>query len=183
MTITEAPSEETDAVAVEAHAAASTAPTGLYRLVTTGDHKTLGAAYTWVSLAFGLALLVVGVVVGFERTDTGAIDLYESFDQLVQSWQAFAVGIVFLVVVPLFVGLGTSIVPLQLGSPAIAFPRAAAAALWGWLIGGGLLLASFVVDGGFGTPSGVGDPEPTVLSVVSLGMVLVSLSLAGVHRH
>ncbi|MDH4169563.1 MAG: cbb3-type cytochrome c oxidase subunit I [Acidimicrobiia bacterium] len=175
MTITEAP-PETATVATDAPDPA----TGLYDLVTTGDHKKLGAMYIGLALAFGAALTVVGVVVGLERIDLASVDLYNAFDQFVQAWQSYAVGLVFLVVVPLLLGLATAVVPLQVGSPAIAFPRAAAAAFWGWLIGGGLLLASFIVDGGFGTPGGLADPEPTVLSIVSLAMVVISLGLASV---
>ena len=41
---------------------------------------------------------------------------------------------------PLFIGIATVIVPLQVGASTIAFPRAAAAAFWTWLLVGGLLL-------------------------------------------
>ncbi|MGI9600809.1 MAG: cbb3-type cytochrome c oxidase subunit I [Acidimicrobiales bacterium] len=176
MTITEAPPETTTAPV-----SASAAPaTGLEHLVTTGDHKSLGALYVRLALLFGVVFTVVGVGIGIERTDTGGIDVYNSFDQFVQWWQAYSVGAIFLVVVPLFIGVGTAVVPLQVGSPAIAFPRLASAAFWGWLIGSGLLLASFIADGGFGTPGGLADPEPTLLSILSLGLVLVSISLASV---
>ena len=40
-----------------------------YRLLTTGDHKTVGRLYIVFSLIFLLVVLVMGVLVGFERAD------------------------------------------------------------------------------------------------------------------
>ena len=40
-------------------------------------------------------------------------------------------------------GLALVVVPLQVGSATVAFPRAAAASFWGWLVGSGLVLASY----------------------------------------
>ena len=44
---------------------------------------------------------------------------------------------------PLFIGVATTVIPLQIGARAIAFPRAAAAALWTWLIGAALMIAAY----------------------------------------
>ena len=40
-----------------------------YRLLTTGDHKTVGRLYIVFSLNFLLVVLAMGVLVGFERAD------------------------------------------------------------------------------------------------------------------
>ena len=55
---------------------------------------------------------------------------------------------------PLLIGLATAIVPLQVGASTVAFPRASAAAFWVWLVSGGIVLASYAIDGGpWGTES------------------------------
>ena len=80
----------------------------------------------------------------------------------------------FLVLLPLTIGLATAIVPLQLGASTLAFPRAAAAAAWTYLIGGGLVVASFAMDGG---PGG-SDVDGVRLFVVALGLVIVAEAVA-----
>ena len=55
-----------------------------------------------------------------------------------------------LVVIPLLLGLATYVVPLQVGANTVAFPRAAAAALWAWLLSGGVFIVANAIDGGIG---------------------------------
>jgi heme/copper-type cytochrome/quinol oxidase subunit 1 len=154
---------------------------GLYRIVTTGDHKTVGRLYIGFSLLFLLVVLVLGVLVGFERTDQGSIDVLGSVDSYFQAWVLWKVGLIVLGVAPLFVGIAMVVVPLQIGSPAIAFPRAAAASMWGWLVGGLIFAISLAADGGLGTPpSGGVDPDAAALTIAGLTMVLISLVLAAV---
>jgi cytochrome c oxidase subunit I len=152
-----------------------------YRLVTTGDHKTIGRLYIAFSLIFLLVALVMGVLVGFERSDLSGIDLLGAVDTYFQAWTLWKVGLIVLAVVPLFVGLAIAIVPLQVGSPAIAFPRAAATSLWGWLVGGLIFSISIAVDGGLGAlPEGGVDHDAAALTILGLTLVLISLLLASV---
>ncbi|MGH9261703.1 MAG: cbb3-type cytochrome c oxidase subunit I, partial [Acidimicrobiales bacterium] len=61
--------------------------------------------------------------------------------------------------------------PLQVGASTVAFPRASAAAYWTWLVSGGLVLASYAIDGGpFGT-------EPDAAGLYVAGLVAVSIAL------
>jgi cytochrome c oxidase subunit 1 len=154
---------------------------GLYRIVTTGDHKTVGRLYIGFSLLFLLVVLVLGVLVGFERTDQGSIDVLGNVDSYFQAWVLWKFGLIVLGVVPLFVGIAMVVVPLQVGSPAIAFPRAAAASMWGWLVGGLIFAISLAADGGLGaSPTGGVDPDAAALTIAGLAMVLISLLLAAV---
>jgi cytochrome c oxidase subunit 1 len=153
----------------------------LYRIVTTSDHKTVGRLYLAFSLIFLLAVLVCGILVGFERTDQAGIDVFGSVDTYFQAWVMWKVGLIVLAVVPLFIGLAMVVVPLQIGSPAIAFPRAAALSFWGWLVGGLIFAISLAVDGGLGAPpSGGIDPDAAALTIAGLTMTLVALVLAAV---
>jgi cytochrome c oxidase subunit 1 len=153
----------------------------LYRIVTTSDHKTVGRLYLAFSLVFLLVVLVVGVLVGFERADQAGVDVLGGADTYFQAWVLWKVGLIVLAVVPLFVGLAMVVVPLQVGSPAIAFPRAAALSLWGWLVGGLIFAISIAVDGGLGAPPGGGvDPDAAALTIVGLTMAMIALVLAAI---
>jgi heme/copper-type cytochrome/quinol oxidase subunit 1 len=61
------------------------------------------------------------------------------------------------------------------------FPRAGAAAFWTWLVGSGMLIASFATDGGLGElTDGATRPDAVALTLASLGLVVVALLLASV---
>ena len=176
MTITESPPE-----ARPDPAPVAMPDTGLYRLITTGDHKLIGRVYIGFALLYFLATAVVGGLVGVERLDLTDIDLFSDDASAFQAVQFHRFGLLFLVVAPLFVGLATAIVPLQVGSTAIAFPRAAAAAMWVWVVGSITFLVSFLVDGGLGTvdPTST-DREVIALTLLSLGLMAVALVLASI---
>jgi cytochrome c oxidase subunit 1 len=153
----------------------------LYRIVTTGDHKTVGRLYLAFSLIFLLVVLAFGILVGFERSDQGGIEVLGSVDTYFQSWVLWKIGLVVAAVVPLFVGLAMVVVPLQVGSPAIAFPRAAALSFWGWLVGTLIFGISLAVDGGLGAPPAGGvDPDAAALTIAGLTMALIALVLAAI---
>ena len=180
MTIT-----ESDAAATTTAPSVTTAvqPRGLYELVATGDHTTLGRLYVLVSVAFLAVVGVLGVLSGAEKLDTTTIDVFGGVTSAWQTFVAFRVILVFCGVLPLFIGLATAVVPLQVGSPAIAFPRAAAAAFWAWLLGAGLLVGGFAADGGLGEAPGLTDgtnPDGVALTLLAMGLLIVALLLASV---
>jgi heme/copper-type cytochrome/quinol oxidase subunit 1 len=179
MTITESPAA---APARSVSGPASGAATaGLYDVVTTGDHKTLGRLYVGFAGLFFLATAVLGVVNAVEKADTESLDVFGDVTTYFQAFWAYRLGLVFLVVLPLFVGLANAVVPLQVGSPSVTFPRAAAAAFWTWLVGSGMLIASFATDGGLGElADGATRSDSVALTLVALGMVIVALCLAAV---
>jgi cytochrome c oxidase subunit 1 len=153
----------------------------LYAVVTTGDHKILGRLYVGFSSLFLVAVAVLGILNGVERVDTESYDLYSGVSDAFQAFWAYRIGLVFLVVVPMFLGIATAIVPLQVGSPALAFPRAGAAAFWGWLVGSGILIGAFIADGGLGEiEAGTTNSDAVALTLVAFGLVVVALVLASV---
>jgi heme/copper-type cytochrome/quinol oxidase subunit 1 len=179
MTITESPA------AAPARSVSGTVPAadtaGLYRVVTTGDHKVIGRMYVAFAALFFVAAAALGVVNGIEKADTESLDVFNDITSYFQAFWALRLGLVLLVALPLFVGLATAIVPLQVGSPSIVFPRAAAAAFWTWLVGSGMLIASFATDGGLGElADGATRPDAVALTLVSLGLIIVALCLASI---
>lgn len=150
----------------------------LYRILTTSDHKTVGRLYLTFSLAFLLLVLVVGILVGVERTDQAGIDVLTGEATYFQAYILWKIGLIVLAVVPLLLGLAMLVVPLQVGSPAIAFPRAAALSLWAWLAGGLIFAISIAADGGFGS-EGV-SADAVELTFLGLIITIVSLLLGAV---
>ncbi|CAN5185609.1 cytochrome c oxidase subunit I [soil metagenome] len=164
-----------------AEAATSTEPDavtrrvgGLSGLLGGGDHKAVGRLFIAASLLFLVVTAGAGGALSVERTDTGSLDLLE--DSYGQVFSLHSVGAVFLFLLPMLLGLAISIVPLQIGARTIAFPRAAAAAFWTWLLAGGLVVASYAINGG---PSG-GDANGVDLWTVSMAVVVAALCLATV---
>ena len=123
-------------------------PRGLAGLLSSGDHKTVGRMWIVASLLLGGFVLVCGLLLHLERTALPGVDVFAGFESFRQFFTLHRVGLVFLFAMPLWIGLGTYMVPLQIGARGVAFPRAAAAAFWVWLTGAGILIASWAIDGG-----------------------------------
>ena len=138
--------------------------------VTTSDHKTIGKLLVGGSLLGLLAVATVAVILGIERVDGDGTLL--DVDDLSQLFAAYRVGLVEAVVLPLLLGIGVLVVPLQLGARALAFPRVAAAGLWAWLGGTVLLVIALANNGG---PLG-GDSKMVELYLGGNVLVLVGLT-------
>lgn len=155
---------------------------GLYRLIASNDHKMVGRLWIGASIVLLLGLAILGVANDIERVDAGEASLFGSASRFFQSFVLFRTGIIFMVVVPLFIGLATAIVPLQVGSASIAFPRLAAAAFWGWLFASITHIISFLADGGLGDVSEVPRvrTDATQLTITSFGAMLIAILAASV---
>src|SRR5579864_6585900 len=127
---------------------------------TTSDHKRIGRYYIAAALVFILASTVIALVVEVSLSSVGTSTL--EYDRLF-SLHSTSAALLFLPLV--FLGLGTYLVPLQVGARRLAFPRLAAMAFWGTCIGGVLLLLSYA----FGRPNGWGIAYPTALPFARVG--------------
>src|SRR6266508_3118776 len=125
------------------------APTGLAAILSNGDHKTTGRLFIGDSFLFLVVAGVAGGLLGLEKFDASELQIL-SEGSLVAAFTLHDVTAVFLFLLPLILGLAIYVVPLQVGASTVAFPRAATAAFWTWLLAGGLLLASYAIDGGPG---------------------------------
>ncbi|MCB0975849.1 MAG: cbb3-type cytochrome c oxidase subunit I [Acidimicrobiales bacterium] len=160
------------------HAATAVAriePTGFAALLGTGDHKVIGRLYIATSLLLGAVVMLLGLLFSIEAVDTGSLSIFTK-DTVFQFWTLLRVGGVFLLAFPLVIGVAMVVVPLQVGAKAIAFPRAAAASYWAFLLGAGLFLASYAINGGPGGGSNTG----VNLWIASLGLIVVAILLAAV---
>ena len=189
MTVTEE-RPEVDADSPDGEAQEPLAASGLAAALATGDHKALGRMYVLFGLAGGMLALVLNLLVSLERTGIRSISVLDwGGDTAVtffQAWSLSRTSLLFFCVLPLIIGLATYVVPLQVGAPSIAFPRAAAAAFWTWLIGIGIHVATVFVDGGLGRPTLPDgftqvqgpDPEAVELSMLSIGVTTLAVLLA-----
>ena len=148
---------------------APSTPGELEELIGTADHTSLGRLYIGFSLLLLAVALAIRLVIGVDlATDNGIFGSY-----LAMIDPSATIALVFLGVMPALLGLAMVIVPLQVGSPAIAFPRAAALSLWAWLVGAGIFITSIALDGGVGG----GDYDAAVLGNISLAVMMASLAL------
>ena len=179
MTITESPA------ATPARSVSGTAPVsetaGLYQVVTTGDHKTLGRLYIGFAALFFLGAMVLGVVNGIERADPESLDVFNDITTYFQSFWAYRLGLVFLVALPALRRArdGDRSPPGRLALAGL--PPRGAAAFWTWLVGSGMLIASFATDGGLGElADGATRSDSVALTLVALGMIILALCLASI---
>lgn len=130
--------------------------------LTTSDHKRIGRYYISAALFFVLFGTVIGVLLELQLSSSQISVTGSDYDRLFNLHTTVS-SLLFLPL--LFTGLATYLVPLQIGARRLAFPRLQAVALWGSIIGGLLLLCSYVI----GKPRGWGIAYPTALPFVKTG--------------
>jgi heme/copper-type cytochrome/quinol oxidase subunit 1 len=136
-------------------------------LIGTGDHKTIGRLFIGAGSVGLVGALVVGAVAMFYANDFDDL-APDAVDYLPQVWSLGRDLAIFGGLLPILIGLGVYLVPLQVGAPSLAFSRGAAAALWTWLLGTGLLILATVFNGG---PGG-GRRDFIVLWAAALAMMV-----------
>src|SRR3954467_7609566 len=114
-------------------------------LVTT-DHKRIGILYICTTLFFFVA---GGIMALLMRTQLATPDenfiTGNSYNQL---FTMHGTTMIFLVIVPIMAGFGNFLVPLMIGAKDMAFPRLNALSYWLFLLGGIVLMLSFLAKGG-----------------------------------
>ncbi len=158
----------------EASAIAADAPTTLDGIVGSADHKTIGRLWIGAGLLFLVAGLAVTAVVGIEAVDLSGLSIVADADEFTQLWSLGRTVVLFGGIVPILVGIGTFVVPLQVGAPAIAFARGASGAFWTWLMATVLLVVAYILNGG---PGG-GRVDSVVLWAAALGAMLAAIAWA-----
>lgn len=89
----------------------------------TGDHVAVGRAWILAGSGVLAASLVVGLLASIEHADLGGSDLVNNSNTFTQLWSAGRVLLFFGGILPILIGLATVLVPLQVGSPGLAFAR------------------------------------------------------------
>jgi cytochrome c oxidase subunit I len=114
--------------------------------ITTVDHKRIGILYIVTSFGFFLA---AGLMALLMRTQLAqAENDFITRDSYNQLFTIHGTAMIFLFVVPILAGFANYLLPLMIGARDVAFPRLNALTYWLFLLGGLVILGSFMADGG-----------------------------------
>ncbi|MGW4486855.1 aa3-type cytochrome oxidase subunit I [Amycolatopsis sp. NPDC004368] len=162
----------------------------ILKIARTTDHKTIGVLYLTTSFAF---FLIGGLTALLMRTELAQPGLqFLSPEQYNQLFTMHGTIMLLLYATPNLFGFANFIVPLQIGSPDVAFPRLNAFSYWLYLFGGLIVISSYITPGGppdFGwtaytplsdaihAPGVGGDLWITGLIVSGLGTILGAVNM------
>ena len=114
--------------------------------LTTTDHKMIGYLYLITSFVFFLVGGLMALVMRAELARPGM--QFVSNEQYNQLFTMHGTIMLLLFATPLFVGFANVIMPLQIGSPDVAFPRLNMLSYWMFLFGGIIVMPGFLTPGG-----------------------------------
>ncbi|MFG2291103.1 cytochrome c oxidase subunit I [Streptomyces sp. NPDC048595] len=98
--------------------------------------------------AFGFFLLA-GILAMLMRAELAAPGIQlVSHEQYNQLFTIHGTIMMLLFATPMFAGFANAVMPLQIGSPDVAFPRLNAFTYWLFLLGGLMVVSGFIVPGG-----------------------------------
>ena len=114
--------------------------------LTTVDHKRIGVLYIVTAFGFFFAagLLALLMRIQLSQADNDFI----TRDGYTQLFTMHGTAMIFLFVVPILAGFGNYLIPLMIGARDVAFPRLNALTYWLFLMGGLVLLTSFLAEAG-----------------------------------
>ena len=114
-------------------------------LLSTVDHKDIGVLYVLLGLVFFVLGGLEALLIRIQLATPGAHILDpETYDQI---FTMHGTTMIFLMAIPLLVGIANYMVPLMIGAEDVAFPRLNALSFWLTLFGGLLLYWSFLAGG------------------------------------
>ena len=159
------------------------ATTGAWSWLTTVDHKKIGIMYCATAFIFflvgGLEALLIRAQLA--RPD-GTVLSADAYNQI---FTMHGLTMIFLVVMPLGVGIMNYMIPLMIGARDVAFPRLNAFSYWVFVLGGIFLYSSFILggapDGGWFGYAPLNQQLPSHgMTFYSLGLQILGVaSLAG----
>ncbi|MCC3770823.1 cytochrome c oxidase subunit I [Streptomyces sp. UNOC14_S4] len=114
--------------------------------LTTTDHKKIGNLYLITSFGFFLAGGLLAMLMRAELARPGLQFL--SNEQFNELFTAHGTIMLLLFATPAFAGFANAIMPLQIGSPDVAFPRLNMFAYWLYLFGGLIVVSSLLMPEG-----------------------------------
>jgi cytochrome c oxidase subunit I len=118
----------------------------LTRYLTTTDHKVIGHLYLITSVVF---FMIAGLMAELMRTELARPGLQlMSNEQYNQLFTMHGTLMLLMFATPLFVGFANVIMPLQIGSPDVAFPRLNMLSYWFFLFGSLIVMSGFLTPGG-----------------------------------
>jgi cytochrome c oxidase subunit 1 len=121
-------------------------PHWLVQWLTTTDHKRIGILYLLNSFAFFFVAGVFALLMRSELAAPGSqLVTTNGYNQL---FTLHGTLMIFLFILPVLVGFGNYVVPLQIGALDMAFPRINALSFWLLPVGGLTILSGLLAKGG-----------------------------------
>ncbi|MGI5358167.1 cytochrome c oxidase subunit I [Streptomyces sp. CA-252508] len=114
--------------------------------LTTTDHKKIGQLYLATSFAFFLFAGALALLMRAELARPGMQLI--SMEQYNQAFTLHGTAMLLLFATPTFVGFANAVMPLQIGSPDVAFPRLNMFSYWLFLFGGLIVVGSLLTPDG-----------------------------------
>ncbi|CAB5053156.1 unannotated protein [freshwater metagenome] len=116
------------------------------KTITSTDHKVIGNLYMVTSFAF---FAIAGLMALIMRAELARPGLqFVSNEQYNQLFTMHGTLMLFLFATSLFAGFANAIMPLQIGSPDVSFPRLNMVSYWLYLFGGIIVMLGFLTPGG-----------------------------------
>ena len=139
------------------------------------DHKFIGSLFIAVALVFLVAGVALSLMMRTQLTTADATAMGErTYRQL---FTMHGVMSVFLFLLPVWLGLASAVVPLQVGAARMAFPRLHGMALGLFVAGGAMVVAAPMASDVFHGWT-LSDPIPEKLGLPGRGPDLLLLGLA-----
>ena len=118
----------------------------LSNILRTTDHKTIGLMYLTASFVFFIAGGLMAMLIRAELARPGLQFL--SPEQYNQLFTMHGTLMLLMFATPLFFAFGNLVMPMQIGSPDVAFPRLNALSFWLFLFGSLIAVSGFITPGG-----------------------------------
>ena len=162
----------------------------LARMLATTDHKMIGKMYLVTSFLFFFAGGIMALLMRAELARPGL--QYLSLEQYNQLFTMHGTIMLLLFATPMVFAYANLVLPLQIGSPDVSFPRLNALSYWLFLFGGLMVMAGFITPGGaadFGwtayyplsggqhSPGAGGDMWIVGLIIAGLGTILGAVNM------
>ena len=114
--------------------------------LTTTDHKRIGILYITTTGLFFVAGGIMALLIRAQlATPNEHVVTRDAYNEL---FTMHGTTMIFLVIVPFAAGLANFLIPLMIGARDMAFPRLNALSYWLFLLGGTILMLSFLAKGG-----------------------------------
>ena len=156
-------------------------PSSLLTWLTTTDHKRIGLMYMTAAFAFFLLGGLMALLIRAELAAPGLQLLSEeSYNQL---FTMHGTIMMFLFGTPMVAAFANYLVPLQIGTAEMVFPRLNALSFWLFLFGGLIVLAGYAAAGGPADVGWTGYPPNSELmysTTTGTDLWIVGLALTGV---
>jgi cytochrome c oxidase subunit 1 len=147
---------------------------------TTTDHKLIGYLYFITSFVFFLFAGTMALIMRAELAQPGL--QFVNLEQYNQLFTMHGTIMLFLFATPLFSAFANAIMPLQIGSPDVAFPRMNMLAYWLYLFGALLVCSGLLTPGGsaaFGWTAYAPLNDAIRSPGVGVDMWIIGLALSG----